>query len=169
MNNMNNFFNKNFLLLAIIASYLYPVYYIYDNFKSNKSISNIICDKNCQYIIFKYLMYMSFFLLLYEISRNEYFSSLIITTFVISSLLLVNIEESNNFHFASAFLAFLCLLFFTYIHYKKCKILKYLFIVQFVFGTFLMTDVLCGYDVFLSEALYLVNFGLYFFVLHCIS
>ena len=166
---MNNFFNKNFLLLGIISSYLYPLYYIYVNYKENKSISNIICDKNCQYIIFKYLMYMSFFLLLYEVSRNEYFSSLIITTFVISSLLLVNIEESNNFHFAAAFLAFLCLLVFTYIHYKKCTILKYLFIAQIVFGIFLIIDVLLSYDVFLSESIYLVNFGLYFFVLHCIS
>lgn len=161
--------NKNFLLIGIIFSYLYPIYYIYNNFKSNKSISNIICDKNCKYIILKYLMYMCFFLLLYEVKRNEYFSSIIIATFVISSLLLVNIEESNNFHFATAFLSFLCLLFFTFIHYKKCTSLKYLFLLQIILGTFLITDILFGYDVFLSESLYLVNFGLYFFVLHCID
>lgn len=163
------FYNKNFLLFGIISSYLYPLYYIFENYKDNKSISNIICDRKCRNIIFKNLMFMCLFLLLYEISRNEYYSSIIISGFVISSLLLVNIEESNSFHFPIALLAFLCLFLFTYVHKSKFKILKYLFKIQIFLGILLGIDVLLGYDVFLSESLYLINFGSYFFLLHCIQ
>jgi hypothetical protein len=114
-------------------------------------------------------MYMSFFLLLYEIKRNEVYSSKIMCAFVISSLLMVNIEESNNFHFALASVAFLSLLLFTYIHSKKYRILTYLFKMQAFLGILLIADVLLGYDVFLAESLYLIKFGFYFFVLHCIQ
>ena len=43
--------DKNALLLFMIICYLLPIYYVYDNYNLNTSVSNIICDDNCKYYI----------------------------------------------------------------------------------------------------------------------
>lgn len=166
---MENFYNKNFCLIGIIFSYIYPIYYIFEKYKKNNSISNIVCNTECKDMIFKHLMYLSFFLLLYELKRNNEKSMITMSIFVICSLLLINIREESTFHTSFAFIAFLCLIIFMSIHKHKNKVLYLIFCIQIIFTIFLIIDMLLEYDIFLSETLFLVNFGTYFLTLHLIE
>ena len=50
--------NKNALLSFIILCYLLPIMFVYYNYNSNNSVSNIICDNKCKYYILVFMFLM---------------------------------------------------------------------------------------------------------------
>ena len=63
--------NKNAILLFMIICYLLPIMFVYYNYTSNNSVSNIICNNKCKHYIFIFMFFMGIFTLLYELERND--------------------------------------------------------------------------------------------------
>ena len=68
-----NSMNKNLLLSFMLFSYLLPILFVFYNYNSNHSVSNIICNNNCKnYILFfMFLMGSATLLYEYETPRNK--------------------------------------------------------------------------------------------------
>lgn len=161
--------DSNFLLILIIFSYLYPLYFLLVNYKKNRSISNILCDNNCRKIISKCMFIMCIFLLLYEMNRYKKTSFISILGIIICINILINTTESSVTHFISATLCIIFMVLFMFINFGKSIILKFLFSLQLLFLLILYFDLIIGNKIFISESLIFVTFGVYFFLLHCIE
>jgi hypothetical protein len=70
--------DKNGLLLFMIICYAVPIYYVYFNYHSNHSVSNIICGDECKYTILFFMFLMGMGTLLYEMERNDTYSIILI-------------------------------------------------------------------------------------------
>ena len=160
-------FIKNILLICIILSYSIPLYNIYQKSFNKISVSNIICDENCQKNILIFMIIMCFFSILYEIKRSDYRSLLIIILLFIGMFGTVYINEKNNYHYLFATIVFLSIFTFMIYHYYKTKsnILFYLLYIQIIL---LISTIIYFYKkaFFYIEVLYLLNFGIYYLYLH---
>lgn len=160
---------KNFLLVFIILSYIYHLYYIFLNYSSNKSISNIVCNDKCRQIIAKCILCMTFFLLIYEINRKSLVSFSIILLLIITINLLINTTEKDLIHLLSGIVCISMMFLFMLYHCRKSFYLKFLVGIQIIFIIMLLIDIIIENKIFLRECLVFSNFGIYFFILHIIK
>ena len=63
--------NKHVLLSFMILCYLLPISYVYYNYSSNNSVSNIICNENCKKYVLFFMIFMGIGTILYELERND--------------------------------------------------------------------------------------------------
>ena len=89
------FMNKHLLLFLMLLCYSLPIYYVYYHYNSNTSVSNIICNDNCKYIILGFMLLMGICTILYELERNDKYSIVLINTLLIGIYGLININETK--------------------------------------------------------------------------
>ena len=110
---------------------------------------------------------MGFFTILYEIQRNDHRSLLIITLLLFGIYGVININETNNYHYLFAGIIFLSIIIFMIHHYyiTNSNILLYLLYIQIIL---LLMTILCFKKkiFFCSEVLYILNFAVYYLYLH---
>ena len=158
---------KNVLLICMLLSYSVPILCVYFNYFNNKSVSNLISDKNCNNRIFIFMIIMGFFTILYELQREDNKSLLIISLLLLGIYGIININETNSYHYLFAIIIFLSIISFMIHHYNvtKCNTLLFLLCIQII--TFLMILLLFGKELFFPcQVLYILNFAIYYLYLH---
>ena len=162
--------NKNVLLLSMILCYLLPIYYVYYNYNSNNSVSNIICNNNCKYYILFFMFLMGIGTLLYELERNDNFSLILISVLLIGIYGLICINETDIIHYIFAAIVFTAILCFMIRHcfLVKCNtiLLSSLFL-EIVMLLFIIANI--NENIFYSEVIYILNFAFYYLYLHFIE
>ena len=157
------------LLLGMLIAYSLPIYYVYTQFKTNTTLSDIICDETCKYNIIFYMMIMGGFTVLYEIQRNDFESIFYITTILISiyGLLYNSVETISHFIFA-----ILCLfaIFCFMVHHSYVTNSKILFTFTFInYWVILAMILFIQNDIMVCECLYLFFFAAFYLYLHYLS
>jgi hypothetical protein len=162
--------NKNVLLMFMILCYLLPIYYVYYNYNSNNSVSNIICNTNCKYFILFFMFLMGIGTLLYELERNDRYSIVLICLLLIGIYGLICVDETHIIHYIFAFIVFTAILFFMIRHcfLVKCNtiLLSSLFL-EIVMLLFIIANI--NENIFYSEVIYILNFAFYYLYLHFIQ
>lgn len=161
--------DKNGLLLFMIICYAIPIYYVYSNYRSNHSVSNIICGDECKYHILFFMFLMGIGTLLYEIERNDTYSTLLIGILLIGIYGLLFMNESHTIHYFFAFLVFLSILVFMIRHcyVTECDVIlsSSLFVAIVVL---LCIVAQMNKNIFYGEIIYLFNFAFFYLYLHFI-
>lgn len=162
--------NKNILLLFIILCYLSPIMFVFYNYTSNNSVSNIICDENCKNYILFFMVLMGIGTLLYELERNDKYSQIIIDLLLIATYGLIYINETHVIHYYFAFVVFIAMLFFMIRH---CYLTNYniILISSFFLGiiTLLIITININNNIFCAKIIYILNFAFYYLYLHFIK
>jgi hypothetical protein len=160
---------SNFLLFLMLLSYSIPIFYVYYNYSNNTSVSNIICQDNCQKIILLGMLLMGYFSILYEINRGGGLSLLLIILILIGIYGVILIKEDKKIHYMFAAIVFLSIIGFMINHciITNCNFLYLLLYIQIIllFITILNIET----NIFYSELLLIVNFAIYYLYLHYIS
>jgi len=161
--------NKNTLLAFMILCYLLPIIFVYYNYNSNNSVSNIICDNNCKYYILFFMFLMGIGTLLYELERNDKYSQIIIYVLLIGIYGLIYVNEMHIIHYYFASLVFIAILLFMIRH---C----YLTNCNVVLITSLFLEIITLFyilininNIFFGEIIYILNFAFYYLYLHFIQ
>jgi len=161
--------NLNFLLGFMLFSYLLPILFVFYNYNSNNSVSNIICNNNCKNYILFFMVLMGIGTLLYEYERNDFYSQIIICILLSGLYGLIYINESHKIHYFFAFLVFIAILFFMIRHcyLKKCNsILLLSLYFEIVALLVIMIDINKNTNIFYSEIFYILNFAFFYLYLH---
>jgi hypothetical protein len=162
--------NKNEILLFMIICYLLPILYVYYNYNSNGSISNIICDNNCKYYILFFMFLMGIGTLLYEVERNDVYSLIFISLLLIGIYSLICINETHIIHYFFAFFVFIVILCFMIRHcyLTDCNIiLLSSLLLEILILLYITINI--NKNIFYGEILYILNFAFYYLYLHCIQ
>ena len=161
--------DKNILLFIMIFFYLLPIYYVYLNYNSNKSVSNIICDDNCKNYILFFMVFMGIFTLLYELERNDNYSILLVGILLIGIYGLICVNETNTIHYVFAILVFIVILLFMFWHcyLTDCNIILLFSLFLEIFILLIIIMNIFG-DIFYAEIIYILNFAFYYLSLHFI-
>lgn len=161
--------NKNTLLAFMILCYLLPIIFVYYNYNSNNSVSNIICDNNCKYYILFFMFLMGIGTLMYELERNDKYSQIIIYVLLIGIYGLIYVNEMHIIHYYFASLVFIAILLFMIRH---C----YLTNCNVVLITSLFLEIITLFyilininNIFFGEIIYILNFAFYYLYLHFIQ
>ena len=157
--------NKNdILLLLILITYIIPIFYVFNEYKNNPSISNIICDDKNKYIIFFSMVIMGFFTILYELNRSS--TSLICIILLLFGICgVIFIYESLIVHYFFALIVFSSIMYFMY-YYCKCIndfMLHFTFMLQINFIMLIVSNL--GNN-FFGEVFFILNFAAFYLLLH---
>ena len=162
--------NKNVLLSFMILCYLSPILFVYYNYNSNTSVSNIICDNNCKNYILFFMLLMGIGTLLYEFERNDVYSQLFICILLFGIYGLICINETYTIHYFFAFLVFISILSFMIRHcyLTDCdNILLSSLCLEFLMLFFIIIHI--NENIFYGEIIYILNFAFYYLYLHFIQ
>ena len=161
--------NKNFLLSFMLFSYLLPILFVYYNYNSNNSLSNIICNNNCKNYILFFMFLMGSATLLYEYERNDLVSQIIICILLIGLYGLIYINETHKIHYFFAFLVFIAILVFMIRHcyLTNCQSILILSLYfEIVALLIIVIDINKNNNIFYSEIFYILNFAFFYLYLH---
>lgn len=162
--------NKNVLLSFMILCYLSPILFVYYNYNSNDSVSNIICNNNCKNYILFFMVLMGLGTVLYELERDDIYCQLIIGTLLIGIYGLICINETYTIHYFFAFLVFIGILFFMIrqCYLNNCDTILisslYLEIIVLFYIIINLND-----NIFYGEIVYILNFAFFYLYLHFIQ
>jgi hypothetical protein len=162
--------NKNVLLSFMIFCYILPILFVYFNYDSNNSVSNIICNDNCKNYILFFMFLMGIATLLYELERGDVYSQIIIFVLLIGIYFLIYVNETYTIHYFFAFLVFSTILFFMIRHcyLKDCDIiLLSSLILEILILFYIIMNI--NENIFYSEIVYILNFAFYYLYLHFIE
>ncbi len=160
--------NSNLLLLLMICFYLIPIFYVYINYKFNKTLSSIICNNNCKNYVLFFMSLMSITTILYEYERNDICSLIMLFILFIFTFTLIYIDETYIIHYISAFLVFIIILFFMTRHcYLQNNIILLLLLILEII-LFILIIINIKTNIFYIEIAYLVIFAVYYLYLHYI-
>lgn len=160
---------KNYLLLFMILCYIIPIYYVYNCYNENNSVSNIIYNEQCRNIILFFMVLMGVVTILYEIERNDIVSIILITFLLLCIYGLLLYNETNQIHYIFAGLTFITILSFMIWHSCLTNYHKILFMsLLLCFGLLLSIIININGNIFNSEVLYILNFAFYYLYLHFI-
>ena len=161
--------NKNLLLSFMLFSYLLPILFVYYNYNSNNSLSNIICNTNSRNYILFFMFLMGIGTLLYEYERNDRITQIIICILLIGLYGLIYINETHKIHYFFAFLVFIGILGFMIRHcyLTKChSILLLSLYLEIVALLIIVIDINKNENIFYSEIFYILNFAFFYLYLH---
>ena len=161
--------NKNFLLSFMLFSYLLPILFVYYNYNSNNSLSNIICNNNCKNYILFFMFLMGSATLLYEYERNDRITQIIICILLIGLYGLIYINETHKIHYFFAFLVFIAILVFMIRHcyLTNCQSILILSLYfEIVALLIIVIDINKNNNIFYSEIFYILNFAFFYLYLH---
>ena len=159
--------NKNYLLIFMIFCYSIPIFLVCSNYKCNNSVSNIICDKNCKYIILFSMILMGIGTIYYEIVRADIYSIILISFILVGIYGLIIINEYNKIHYIFATIVFICIFLFMMRHCMLLKCNKILFgslILQLLLILLIVKNI--DKNIFYSEVFYILNFAFFYLYLH---
>jgi len=162
--------NKHVLLLFILVCYSLPIYYVYYHYNSNPSVSNIICNENCKYIILFFMALMGLGTILYEIERNDIYSIIFICALLTGIYGLIYINETHQVHYVFASLVFLSILCFMIRHCyltNHAMILLVSFVLEVVMLFYMIVNI--NTNIFYGEIIYILNFAFFYIYLHFIQ
>jgi len=162
--------NKDLLLLFILICYIFSIFFLINKYKYNKNISSIICHDNNKHIFILLLFIATIAIILYELKRKDLYSKILIFTLIIFLFLLIYCNENTIFHELLAFLIFIVILLFMIrnVYLTKCNIILLISLLfQIIFVLFIIIDLYA--NIFYLEALYILNFALYYLYLHFIE
>jgi len=163
---------KNGLLAFMLLCYLFPILFVYYNYNSNNSVSNIICNDNCKNYILFFMGLMGIGTILYELERNDTYSQILIYILLIGLYGLIYIDETFTVHYIFAFQVFISILLFMirqcYLTYCNMTLLSSL-VLQVL--TLLSIIILFYIDesIYYAEIVYILNFAFYYLYLHFIQ
>lgn len=160
---------SHFLLGMMFFCYCLAIYPIYCEYNKNTSISHYLCKKEVCDKVMMAMLGMSFFTILYEISRGKKcIYSLIFTTilvFSIISLIIFPVDIEKTKHYIFAFL-----IFFSIISYMFCYFdipySKYFVFLQVLLAIYIIFSLWKDKDIFYTEVLFLLCFFLFYMYLH---
>ena len=161
--------NKNLLLSFMLFSYLLPILFVFYNYNSNNSLSNIICNTKCRNYILFFMFLMGVGTLLYEYERNDGITQIIICILLIGLYGLIYITETHKIHYFFAFLVFISILVFMIRHcyLTKChSILLLSLYLEIVALLIIVIDIYKNENIFYSEIFYILNFDFFYLYLH---
>lgn len=157
---------QNILLLCMLITYSIPIYYVYTEFKTDTTLSDIICKKDN--ILF-YMIIMGIFTILYEIQRNDIESIFYITTILISIYGLLQNDVETIAHFIFAILCLFAIFCFMVHH---CYLTNSTILSAFTFINYWIIMCMILFiqnDIMVCECLYLFIFAIFYFYLHYLS
>ena len=162
--------NKDVLLFFMILCYLLPISYVYYNYSSNNSVSNIICNENCKKYVLFFMIFMGIGTILYELERNDLYSQIAILVLLFGLYSLICIDETYTIHYFFAFLVFFSILFFMIRHcyVKNCDVILWSSLLLEIM-LLLFVAINLNNDIFYGEIGYLLNFAFYYLYLHFIQ
>jgi hypothetical protein len=160
----------------MICCYLIPIFIIWYNYSNNtNSISCIICDDKCKYIVFLAFLTMGIFTAIYEYQRKDPVSLIIILVLLANIYCLIFVNETVQTHYLFAAFAFIFILFFCFWHCLRLftlniqnNILFLLAILQLFFFIFTCINV-NNENIFIYEVFFLLNFAVFYLYLHTIE
>ena len=157
---------KDILLVCMLIAYLIPIIYVYCQFADNPSICNIICNEKAKYMIAISMVIMGACTMLYEHERKDTTSMILIACLLISIYGLIFTYNSFWIHFGFAAMAFLSILGFMFYHTQKhgSNGLRILLLIAAYFA--IMTIAFFNQNIFLTEALFIGTFAIYYLSLH---
>lgn len=157
---------KDILLGCMLIAYLIPIIYVYCQFADNPSICNIICNENAKYMIAISMVIMGAFTMLYERERKDTTSMMLIGCLLIGIYGLLFTFDSFWIHLGCVTMAFLSILGFMIHHSQKHKSngLWMLLLIAAYFA--IMTIAFFNQSIFLTEALFIGTFAVYYLSLH---
>jgi hypothetical protein len=150
----------------MLITYSIPILYIYYHYANHPSISAIICSNECQLIILVGMIVMGMLTLLYERTRGDTISMYIILCLLVGIYGVILINETNPIHYGFAGLVFVSILGFMVHHTQKCPSngLRMLLLIAAYFA--ITTIVFFNESIFLTEALFIGTFAVYYLSLH---
>lgn len=157
---------QNLVLFCMLLCYSIPLVYVYSNYYSNTSLSNIICDENITNVIFGSMTMMSVFTLYYEYLSDNITSLGIIGLLFIGIYGVILLPECNPLHYVFAVLCFLsilgfmiyyCCILHDYILYSLTSLL--IWVSLWILATFQQ-------NIFYGEISFLALFATFYLYLH---
>ena len=157
---------KDILLGCMLIAYLIPILYVYYQFIDNPSICDIICKEDAKYMIAISMVIMGAFTIQYERERKDTTSMIIIVCLLFGIYGLIFSYDSFWIHLGFATLAFLSILGFMVHHTQKhgSNGLRILLLIAAYFA--ITTVAFFNQSIFLSEALFIGTFAVYYLSLH---
>ena len=159
---------KDILLGLMMLAYIVPILYIYVTYSQDKSVSGVIGNEKCNIIILISMLVMGYFTILYEIERdvNNSISFICMALLLIGIYGVICIDEYNDMHYVFAFLVFVSILGFMAYHsyLNTCSNLNLLLCIQIIL--LVSTIVNMHDDFFYIEALFILNFAVFYLYLH---
>jgi hypothetical protein len=160
---------KNYLLFFMIIFYIIPVFYVYNCYNENNSVSNIICNEKYRNIILFFMGLMGIATLLYEIERNDVLSIILAIFLLLCIYGLLIYNETTKIHYIFAGCVVILILSFMIRHVYLTNYNKILFMSLLLsFGLLLSIIININGNIFNSEVLYILNFAFYYLYLHFI-
>jgi hypothetical protein len=144
--------------------------FVYYNYTSNNSVSNVICDNKCKHYILVFMFLMGIGTILYELERNDKYSQIIICLLLIGIYGLIYFNETYTIHYYFAFLVFIAILFFMIRHCYLTNfnlILMSSLYLEFFTLFYILTNI--NDNIFYGEIIYILNFAFYYLYLHFIQ
>lgn len=157
---------KDILLGCMLIAYLIPILYVYYQFINNPSICDIICKEDAKYMIAISMVIMGAFTIQYERERKDTTSMIIIMCLLFGIYGLLFSYDSFWIHLGFAITAFLSILGFMVHHTRKhgSNGLRMLLLIAAYFA--ITTVAFFNQSIFLSEALFIGTFAVYYLSLH---
>lgn len=157
---------KDILLGCMLISYLIPIIYVYYQFVDNPSICDIICKEDAKYMITAAMVIMGAFTIHYERERKDMTSMMIIICLLFGIYGLLFTFDSFFIHFGFVTVAFLSILGFMVHHTRKhgSNGLRMLLLIATYFA--ITTVAFFNQSIFLTEALFIGTFAVYYLSLH---
>ena len=157
---------KDILLGCMLIAYLIPILYVYYQFIDNPSICDIICKEDAKYMIAISMVIMGAFTIQYERERKDMTSMMIIICLLFGIYGLLFTFDSFFIHFGFVTVAFLSILGFMVHHTRKhgSNGLRMLLLIAAYFA--ITTVAFFNQSIFLSEALFIGTFAVYYLSLH---
>ena len=182
--------NQNVILCMMLISYSAPIFYIYNeyNAETNKSISSIITSDTARPVILGSMIVMAIFTCMYEYNREiyTYDKGYIISVFfiLIGIFGVICIPESNYIHYIFGATVFFSMIAFMMVTCRRFCIscpelgsaipesvnvyhnLMILLYFQFILIAATIIELHSDKPIFSSEALFILNFAIFYIYLH---
>ena len=157
---------RHILLIAMFISYSFPIMYVYNQFLTKDTLSDIICNEECKNDIIFFMVIMSIFTILYEFIRNDVESIIYISIILISIYGLLQNGVESIYHYIFAILCFLCIFCFMVHHSYQTNSIILTLLTYFSYCTVLFMILFVQEDIIICECLYILCFGLFYIYLH---
>lgn len=157
---------RHAVLLGMISTYAYTIYNVSTHFTlSDQSISSILKKEECN--VFELMMVMGFFAMWYEYIRKDLVSLISISGLLVGIYVLLIFDHTTLLHSIFCVIAFLSILIFMFHHSWKngSAVFSLLSIIQVA----LSISVLFQTNILNGEIYLLVNFCIFYLVLHSIG
>ena len=160
---------QTLLLFFMCISYCIPIMYVYSNYYSNNSVSNIICNENIKPIILYSMSVMAIFTLCYEFLRKNIISLFLMLMLIIGIYGVILIPEYNPVHYVFAVLCFISIL--SFMMYYCCILHNYVLyiITSLILWVSLWIGVTFYDNIFYGESSFLILFAMFYLYLHTLQ